>query len=73
MSSRSKDPCKVNACRIQKCLNENNYQEDKCVEVLEAMRQCCLKWHKESLCCSGIDLNKVYLPANKGANASSGK
>ncbi|ALC42306.1 CG42381 [Drosophila busckii] len=25
------------------------------------MRQCCLKWHKESLCCSGIDLNKTYI------------
>ncbi|XP_016977136.1 cx9C motif-containing protein 4 [Drosophila rhopaloa] len=67
MSNTRKDPCKANACRIQACLNENNYQEDKCLKVLEDMRQCCLKWHKESLCCSGIDLEKVYLPeASKG-------
>ncbi|XP_061391423.1 cx9C motif-containing protein 4 [Musca vetustissima] len=57
-----KDPCKANACRIQACLKENNYQEEKCKEVLEQMRICCLKWHKTSLCCSGIDLNRSYLP-----------
>ncbi|XP_017096796.1 cx9C motif-containing protein 4 [Drosophila bipectinata] len=57
-----KDPCKPFACRIQACLNDNNYQEHKCLDVLEAMRQCCLKWHTKSLCCSGIDLNKSYLP-----------
>jgi len=39
------------------------------LDVLEAMRQCCLKWHKESLCCSGIDLEKSYKPeAFKGQN-----
>ncbi|XP_055692129.1 cx9C motif-containing protein 4 [Lutzomyia longipalpis] len=55
------DPCKVNACKIQTCLKENNFQEDACLEVLEEMRQCCLKWHRESLCCSGIKLEKSYL------------
>ncbi|XP_060652081.1 cx9C motif-containing protein 4 [Drosophila nasuta] len=61
MSKARKDPCKPYACRIQACLSENNYQEDRCVEVLEQMRVCCLKWHKESLCCSGIDLQKSYI------------
>lgn len=42
-------------------LIENNYQENKCLHVLEEMRQCCLKWHKESLCCSGIILDKPYI------------
>lgn len=40
---------------------ENNFQEHRCSEVLERMRLCCLKWHKESLCCSGINLEKSYL------------
>ncbi|KAH8384639.1 hypothetical protein KR093_003769 [Drosophila rubida] len=61
MSKARKDPCKPYACRIQACLSENNYQEDRCVEVLEQMRICCLKWHAESLCCSGIDLERSYL------------
>lgn len=25
------------------------------------MRLCCVKWHRESLCCSGIDLHRSYL------------
>ncbi|XP_037813965.1 cx9C motif-containing protein 4 [Lucilia sericata] len=60
-----KDPCKANACRIQACLKENNYQEDKCLEVLEQMRQCCLKWHKQSLCCSGIYLERPYIKSEE--------
>ncbi|CAD7088984.1 unnamed protein product [Hermetia illucens] len=62
MSKNRKDPCKANACRIQSCLKENNYQEGSCLDVLEDMRQCCLKWHDQSLCCSGINLEKSYLP-----------
>lgn len=37
---------------------ENSYQEEKCLEVLEEMRQCCIKWKSQSLCCSGIDIEK---------------
>ncbi|XP_077283217.1 uncharacterized protein LOC143909188 [Arctopsyche grandis] len=51
------DPCKKAACRIQTCLRENNFQESKCADVLEAMRQCCLDWHQVSVCCSGIKLD----------------
>lgn len=47
---------------------ENNFQEDKCVDVLEEMRICCLKWHKESLCCSGIDLEKSFLKKQTAIN-----
>ncbi|XP_017839402.1 cx9C motif-containing protein 4 [Drosophila busckii] len=61
MSKNKKDPCKPYACRIQACLSANDFQERRCAEELEQMRQCCLKWHKESLCCSGIDLNKTYI------------
>uniref|UniRef100_A0A182JRE5 Cx9C motif-containing protein 4 n=1 Tax=Anopheles christyi TaxID=43041 RepID=A0A182JRE5_9DIPT len=44
--SKPKDPCKPAACRIQTCLREHSYDEVKCYDVIEDMRQCCLKWHK---------------------------
>ncbi|XP_030557675.1 cx9C motif-containing protein 4 [Drosophila novamexicana] len=65
MSSAGKDPCKPFACAIQACLKEHNFQEHKCGEALERMRLCCVKWHKQSICCSGIDLEKSYLPKTK--------
>uniref|UniRef100_A0A336N2Y4 CSON009328 protein n=1 Tax=Culicoides sonorensis TaxID=179676 RepID=A0A336N2Y4_CULSO len=55
-----KDPCKVFACRIQDCLDKNHYIEDRCLDALEDMRQCCLKFHKVSFCCEGIKLDRVY-------------
>uniref|UniRef100_A0A2M3ZBH9 Cx9C motif-containing protein 4 n=1 Tax=Anopheles braziliensis TaxID=58242 RepID=A0A2M3ZBH9_9DIPT len=58
--SKPKDPCKVAACRIQTCLKEHDFDEVKCYDVIEDMRQCCLKWHKVSLCCSGIQLDRDY-------------
>ncbi|XP_065078933.1 cx9C motif-containing protein 4 [Ochlerotatus camptorhynchus] len=58
--STSKDPCKSSACRIQTCLKEHKFDETKCYDVLEDMRQCCLKFHKVSICCSGIKLERNY-------------
>uniref|UniRef100_A0A182WR90 Cx9C motif-containing protein 4 n=1 Tax=Anopheles quadriannulatus TaxID=34691 RepID=A0A182WR90_ANOQN len=58
--SKPKDPCKPAACKIQTCLREHNYDEVKCYDVIDDMRQCCLKWHKVSLCCSGIQLDRDY-------------
>uniref|UniRef100_A0A6M2DQM5 Cx9C motif-containing protein 4 n=1 Tax=Xenopsylla cheopis TaxID=163159 RepID=A0A6M2DQM5_XENCH len=55
---RPKDPCKANACMIQKCLNENNYQESACTEVIELMRLCCVKWGTKSFVCNGIKTEK---------------
>lgn len=54
-------PTLANSINKYYLLIENNYQENKCLHVLEEMRQCCLKWHKESLCCSGIILDKPYI------------
>lgn len=34
-------PCQKEACAIQKCLQEHNYQEDRCQQVIEAMKKCC--------------------------------
>jgi len=55
-----KDPCKVHACAIQKCLKENDFQEDKCKQFIEYLRQCCVKWGAESTSCSGINIDQVY-------------
>ncbi|XP_037032446.1 cx9C motif-containing protein 4 [Bradysia coprophila] len=73
MPNKSKDPCKLNACKIQSCLTKNNYQESACLDVLEEMRQCCLKYHDKSLCCSGIKLDKPYIETstNNGKSSSS--
>lgn len=60
MPKKAFDPCKANACKIQACLTENKYIEEKCLDVLEEMRQCCIKWKSVSLCCEGIDINKTY-------------
>lgn len=38
----------------------NSYQENKCLDALEDMRQCCLKFSEKSFCCQGISLDKIY-------------
>ncbi|XP_037940612.1 cx9C motif-containing protein 4-like [Teleopsis dalmanni] len=58
---KRKDPCQDCSCRIQSCLQANKYQESKCLYELEQMRLCCVKWHEESMCCSGINLERTYL------------
>ncbi|BET00035.1 C-x(9)-C motif containing 4 homolog (S. cerevisiae) [Nesidiocoris tenuis] len=56
---KPKDPCKPHACNIQKCLKENNFQEDKCLQFIEYLRECCVKFGPQSISCSGIDTSKV--------------
>lgn len=48
------DPCQKQACAIQKCLQEHNYQEEACVKFIEEMHKCCDKWKDMSGCCSGF-------------------
>lgn len=48
------DPCQKEACAIQKCLQEHNYQEDACVKFIKEMLKCCEKWREMSGCCSGF-------------------
>ncbi|XP_005994802.1 cx9C motif-containing protein 4 [Latimeria chalumnae] len=51
----SKDPCQKQACEIQKCLQANNYLEDKCAHLIREMRKCCAIYSGEnSICCSGF-------------------
>lgn len=51
-----KDPCKRFACDIQKCLNANNFQEERCVKYIEYLRDCCVRFKAVSTSCSGIDI-----------------
>lgn len=61
-----KDPCKPHACNIQKCLKENNYQEQSCQQFIELLRDCCCKWGSASISCSGIDTRKTPSQTTEG-------
>ncbi|XP_043524121.1 cx9C motif-containing protein 4 isoform X1 [Frieseomelitta varia] len=66
------DPCKKFACKLQQCLkgtqhilinystSDNVYQPSRCEEVLEEIRQCCIKHSTISVVCDGIDTSKPY-------------
>ncbi|KAJ7330652.1 Cx9C motif-containing protein 4, mitochondrial [Desmophyllum pertusum] len=43
MSGSKRLPCQKEACAIQKCLQEYSYQEDRCQDVIEAMKKCCFR------------------------------
>ncbi|XP_012264256.2 cx9C motif-containing protein 4 [Athalia rosae] len=60
MSSKDKDPCKLFACKLQKCLKENVYQPARCQSVIEEIRQCCIIHASNSIVCSGIDTSQPY-------------
>ncbi|XP_069978194.1 cx9C motif-containing protein 4 isoform X1 [Penaeus vannamei] len=66
------DPCQKQACAIQYCLQKNKYQESACQAEIEALRNCCKKWSKESGCCAGVKLEendhmkaKTHVPSDK--------
>ncbi|XP_076383597.1 cx9C motif-containing protein 4 [Megalopta genalis] len=54
------DPCKKFACKLQQCLKDNVYQPSRCDEVIEEIRQCCIKHKSHSIVCEGIDTAKPY-------------
>ena len=65
MSSKS-DPCQKFACQLQECLKKNNYQESKCLEVIEKLVNCCTIWKEKSFkVCSGIDYPGKYQTTSK--------
>lgn len=54
MHKPTKEPCKKYACAIQDCLRQNNYQESKCLEAIEAMKKCCRGLTTYSFICEGM-------------------
>ncbi|KAI9295887.1 hypothetical protein K502DRAFT_201176 [Neoconidiobolus thromboides FSU 785] len=55
MSEKSnKNLCQKEACQLQTCLQNKQYQEAKCQEYITALRECCKKIldeGKTSTCC----------------------
>ncbi|KAF0437092.1 mature T-cell proliferation 1 neighbor protein-like protein [Gigaspora margarita] len=48
-------PCHREACAIQECLQKNNYQEERCKDVINQLFKCCETLFKsggESASCS---------------------
>jgi len=41
MGNPSADECQPFACAIQGCLQRNNYNQDACRSVIEALLDCC--------------------------------
>ncbi|KAH0955401.1 hypothetical protein HN011_006339 [Eciton burchellii] len=55
------DPCKQFACKLQTCLKDNVFQPSRCQEVIEELRQCCIKHRSiDSAVCDGINTTKPY-------------
>jgi hypothetical protein len=49
-----KEPCKKYACAIQDCLNKNKFNQEKCEDAIEAMRECCRNLKTYSFICQGM-------------------
>ena len=53
--AKPKDPCQRQACAIQDCLKKNNYQEEKCQNIIQLMIDCCqTKGNESSKICQGM-------------------
>ena len=56
------DPCKAQACAIQDCLQQNNYDDGKCAKKIMKLYECCSKFYDthgsaaESVCCPQYDI-----------------
>lgn len=48
------DPCKMEACRIQKCMKKNSFDEAYCFDYIDAMRRCCGSWKAQAASCDGF-------------------
>ncbi|KAI9197292.1 uncharacterized protein BJ171DRAFT_520512 [Polychytrium aggregatum] len=49
MSTTTKYPCKEYACRIQGCLVKNDYNQDRCVQYVKALEQCCRQMQQDGV------------------------
>lgn len=67
-----KDPCQKQACAIQYCLQKNKYQEAACLREIQALKDCCRKWRKESGCCGGVKIEEdvVSNPNKKSSSVT---
>ncbi|GMM33403.1 Cmc4 protein [Saccharomycopsis crataegensis] len=42
------DPCKPQACAIQDCLKQNNYNESKCTQAIDQLYACCSNFYNQN-------------------------
>ena len=55
MPRKKREPCQAEACAIQKCLQENNLQQDMCKDTIYNMIKCCAQIEARSIPrCSGF-------------------
>uniref|UniRef100_A0A060SXR7 Cx9C motif-containing protein 4, mitochondrial n=1 Tax=Blastobotrys adeninivorans TaxID=409370 RepID=A0A060SXR7_BLAAD len=40
--------CHREACRIQDCIQKNNYDETKCTKLVDALYRCCDNYYKNN-------------------------
>ena len=50
-----RDACKSEACAIQECLAQNDYNMSKCQSKVDKLKSCCKDNLKESVHCGMVD------------------
>ncbi|QLG70741.1 hypothetical protein HG535_0A06830 [Zygotorulaspora mrakii] len=61
------DPCKREACDIQRCLLSHNYNEEPCQPLIDDLYRCCFKFYKangnggKTPCCPMPDLLELKM------------
>ena len=52
--SQKKDPCLKNACKLQTCLERRGFDDQKCQNEMNFIRECCETWWESSIVCEGF-------------------
>lgn len=61
MGQPSTEPCKKQACDIQACLSKNNFNPQRCVDVILKLQKCCQMCNYDSTQCASLSgLLKQY-------------
>ncbi|ODV94171.1 hypothetical protein PACTADRAFT_17898 [Pachysolen tannophilus NRRL Y-2460] len=61
------DPCKSEACAIQDCLKQNNYNESRCTVLIDQLYACCSKFYDahpdvtSTTCCPKLNLLNIKM------------
>ncbi|KAI5810122.1 hypothetical protein DFH27DRAFT_538226 [Peziza echinospora] len=64
---RSDPPCFPRACAIQSCLQKNQYDEQKCTKLVDALYECCAALYAingddtKSVCCPKPSLLRIKM------------
>ena len=47
---KSKQACQSEACAIQTCLADNDYDSNKCKNIIQNFHKCCAKYPHSKIC-----------------------